>query len=547
MATRTMKHKRNNTYLLDEGTSVRSKKKPFKFNIGKSHPSSLQNSLKKSLVKSYEKKPSISSKKDCIYLDNFEYNNPNDLEELCIALENESEDHYSYQFTHPIDKDFEPLKHLSPLENNRNLIQHNLFTRKLKHERFCSYKIRFSTHYSFDYTIGYLETYFEPSDSSCVMVSRLYIFKLYRSKAYVKKLVESIFKELFIRVYQASTLKVLTFDTDMYKRYLMDYGFKYSNTLPSRKGEEARHVYKIDRKDIRRDKHSDDKFVQDILKYMKKRTIQKNYVKGAAKKDILNKYNLVRNVNNTLGDAKISITSSPNPKHRKYLSSHPVSMNRVDSTSISSSQTHDSIRKTQNIEAMKVTRQESILSIMKNSAKRDTLNANLTKRHKQLTRETHFSKSSNFSGNSILSKDYNYYEAKKRMEMFKANQSNIQKHKSLERLPYKNYSDFPKEPSSFSHFRSKNLAYKLARRVSEGYNEPREVPKPTSNFPDLLSSNSYEDTSLSHQSLNGSFHERFSSTNMKKKGLRYDNSTDIGGKQGRDQKNSLLREYWNCK
>jgi hypothetical protein len=63
-------------------------------------------------------------------------------------------------------------------------------------------------------------------------VSRFYVYKLYRFKGYIKKAVESVFKELFIRHYTVSKLKISVLDVALImKRLLLSHGFKLSENL----------------------------------------------------------------------------------------------------------------------------------------------------------------------------------------------------------------------------------------------------------------------------------------------------------------------------
>ena len=194
-----------------------------------------------------------------------------DFEELWVALENDLESFSFQQFSHLFYKKNEENPNISLKENLRIQLKNQMFSDKLSKGKYSAFKIKFKTHYSFEYTIGYLETYFEPEEQSTIIVSKFYLYKLYNSKGYIKRTIQSVFKELFLRYYHANNLKIQVFDNDAtMKRFLQTYGFKYIKTEPWENQESASLIYKITRKDIRKIKKGDDSFISDILKNIKK-------------------------------------------------------------------------------------------------------------------------------------------------------------------------------------------------------------------------------------------------------------------------------------
>lgn len=124
-------------------------------------------------------------------------------------------------------------------------------------------------------------------------MSRFYIYKLYRFKGYIKKAVESVFKELFIRHYTISKLKISVLDVALImKRLLLSLGFKLSENVNDsprveRSGDgvadavsqlkhkltsyfNVKSVYQITRREMRRLRKDNESTIVDALKVLKK-------------------------------------------------------------------------------------------------------------------------------------------------------------------------------------------------------------------------------------------------------------------------------------
>lgn len=212
--------------------------------------------------------------KDYVFLDEFDPDSRDDFEELYIAIERDTESTATQEFFYPIDKDFEYDDVLNANENLRILIKHQLFKSKLNKEKFLAYKIKSSTSYAFDFTVGYIETHVEPENPSHLIVTRFYIYKIYRSRCYAKKAVHAIFKELFIRHYSINKLKVIISDSDLImKRLLLSYNFKLNESKSSNGISSIKLVYQITREEIRKTRKSDESSILESLNHIKRNSI----------------------------------------------------------------------------------------------------------------------------------------------------------------------------------------------------------------------------------------------------------------------------------
>lgn len=120
-------------------------------------------------------------------------------------------------------------------------------------EKVWQYKIMVHTKYSHDYCIGYLEANLEPDNFSSLIVSRLYVYKLYRDRGYLKKAADSVFKELFIRHYSVSKLKVMISEEyQEMKRILLFQGFKLHESKSLVDVDDAKLVYSMTREEMRK-------------------------------------------------------------------------------------------------------------------------------------------------------------------------------------------------------------------------------------------------------------------------------------------------------
>ena len=88
-------------------------------------------------------------------MDKFDHTKSDDFDELFVAIFNDQESFFTHDFIYPIDKDYEKDEKLSQKESLRELVKDQLLKSKIRKNQFSAFKIKFSTHYSFDYTIGY--------------------------------------------------------------------------------------------------------------------------------------------------------------------------------------------------------------------------------------------------------------------------------------------------------------------------------------------------------------------------------------------------------
>lgn len=141
----------------------------------------------------FDKKEKGKKKEQTVYVEEMmtkvvsNYDGKDDFEELFEAIERDSEPLATQEFFYPIDKDFEYDDVLTEKENLRILIKHQIFKSKLENEKFLPYKIRVHTHYGMDFTIGYLETSLEKDNTNTLIITRFYVYRIYRQQGYIAK------------------------------------------------------------------------------------------------------------------------------------------------------------------------------------------------------------------------------------------------------------------------------------------------------------------------------------------------------------------------
>jgi hypothetical protein len=118
------------------------------------------------------KDSSKSKRKEYLFLEEFDFANDDDFYDLFTAIKRDNESIATHEFFYPMDKDFEFDHHLpgnqklsSRLSEEdaqlASLLKHQLFKSKLGKENFVAYKIKANTHYSFTFSLGYIETWID--------------------------------------------------------------------------------------------------------------------------------------------------------------------------------------------------------------------------------------------------------------------------------------------------------------------------------------------------------------------------------------------------
>ena len=353
-----------------------------------------------------------------------------DFEELFEAIERDNEPLATQEFFYPIDKDYEYDEVLTEKENLRILIKHQIFKSKLNNEKFQPFKIRVNTHYGMNFTLGYLETSLEKESPTTLIVTRFYIYRIYRQQGYLKKCVKSVFKELFIRFYNVSKIKVVIFENDsVMKRLLLHHGFKLHESKSPNGLTNIKLTYVWTREEMRKTKNTEETVLSPERFKTNKGNEYKYYSSSHSKSSTTGSH--YKDINATKVSSNLSFTS--------FLKSNATNTDMVSSgmasPSVASSFTYDQIDRNSkpNLSFLKVYSQ---LSAMKNYDLR------LDHRKRNQAKKENFSDKGMFNNvSSILPsigqtltnsikidhgnklRDYNYYEARERMNSFKQNRS----------------------------------------------------------------------------------------------------------------------------
>lgn len=120
-----------------------------------------------------------------------------------------------------------------------------------------------------------METHADPDGNvNSLIVTRFYVYNIYRARGYVKKAVQAVFKELFIRHYEITKLKVVIFENDLImKRLMLSHGFKLNESKSSSGMTAVKLVYQLTREDMRKLRKSEEGFIVDALNVLKKRNL----------------------------------------------------------------------------------------------------------------------------------------------------------------------------------------------------------------------------------------------------------------------------------
>ena len=152
-----------------------------------------------------------------------------------------------------------------------------MFKSRLNAERFVPYKIKLNVNRSLEITIGYLETQQLKGHKSTLIVSRFYIYSLYRIKGYIEKAAETVFKELFIRFYSIKKLKIVIFENDLsMKHLLINQGYKLQESKTTTSITNIQLIYIITREEMRELKKKTDSNILDSIRFKRTENASNN-------------------------------------------------------------------------------------------------------------------------------------------------------------------------------------------------------------------------------------------------------------------------------